>query len=140
MTTWLSSPHNRGVGPTTHHLPQLHGPRTPSLSLSPILPTDPHTRFLHIRASPHDFHDPQSWHSPSMTNILFKHTLLVRVPFNFPLKPRHLTRLFPRFTLTESERDVEVMPGGDYDEVDRLRSGKLPFASVLSWVLQVRRI
>lgn len=29
------------------------------------------------------------------------------------------------------------MPGGDYDDVDGLRSGKLPFASAMSWVLRV---
>ena len=75
-----------------------------------------------------------------MTNILFKPTLPVRVPFSFPHKPHHLTRPFRRFTLTESERDIEVMPGGDYDDVDGLRSGKLPFASAVSWVLHVRRI
>ena len=75
-----------------------------------------------------------------MTNILFKPTLLVRVPFSFPLKPHHLTRPLGRFTLTESERDIEVMPGGDYDDVNGLRSRKLPFASAVSWVLHVRRI
>ena len=32
------------------------------------------------------------------------------------------------------------MPGGNYDDVDGLRSGKLPFASAVSWVLHVRRI
>ena len=47
---------------------------------------------------------------------------------------------FRRLTLTESERDVEVMPGGDYDDVDSLRSGKLPFASTVSWALNVRQI
>lgn len=76
-----------------------------------------------------------------MTNILFKPTLLVRLPFSFPLKPHQLTRSFRRFTLTESERDVEVMPGGNYDDVDgSLRSGWLPFASAVSWILHVRRI
>jgi len=75
-----------------------------------------------------------------MTNILFKPTLLVRHPFSFPLKPHHLTRPFLRFTLTESERDIEVMPGGNYDDVDALRSDKLPFAAAVSWVLHVRRI
>ena len=45
-----------------------------------------------------------------------------------------------RFTLTESERDIEVMPGGDYDDVDSLRSGKLPLASTVSWALNVRQI
>ncbi|KAF9648652.1 hypothetical protein BDM02DRAFT_3143929 [Thelephora ganbajun] len=37
---------------------------------------------------------------------------------------------------TESERDIEVMPGGNYDVIDGLRSGKLQFASTVSWVLQ----
>jgi len=48
----------------------------------------------------------------------------------------------PPFTLTESERDIEVMPGGDYDDVDvdGLRSDWLPFASAVSWILHVRRI
>ena len=32
------------------------------------------------------------------------------------------------------------MPGGDYDDVEGLRSGELPFASAVSWVLHVRRI
>ncbi|KAF9784976.1 hypothetical protein BJ322DRAFT_1108451 [Thelephora terrestris] len=36
---------------------------------------------------------------------------------------------------TESERDIEVMPGGNYDDVDGLRSGRLLFASAVSWVL-----
>lgn len=75
-----------------------------------------------------------------MTNTLSKPTLLVRIPFSFPLEPRRLTRSFRRFTLTESERDVEVMPGGNYDDVDGLRSDKLPFASAVSWVLHVRWI
>jgi len=119
---------------------QLHDTRTPSLFPSAILQADPYTRFLHIGTSPHDSHDPQSWHSPSMTNILFKPTLLVRVPFSSPLKPHHLTRSFRCFTLTESERDIEIMPGGDHDDVDSPRSGKLPFASAVSWVLQVRWI
>lgn len=47
---------------------------------------------------------------------------------------------FSPFTFTESEGDIEVMPGGNYDDVDGPYPDKLQFASAVSWVLQVRRI
>ena len=75
-----------------------------------------------------------------MTNTLSKPTLLVRVPSDFSLKTSYLTRHFRCFTLTETERDVEVMPGGSYDDIDGLRSDMLPLSSALSSVLHVRQI
>lgn len=104
---------------------------------SAIFQTDPFTRFIHIRLSPHDFHDPQAWPNPCTTNILFKPTSPVRVQFNWPFQTPSSNQ---SFTFTESERDIEVMPGGDYDDVDRLHSRELPFSSAMSWVLNVRWI
>ena len=142
MATWLCSSQTTVARAGRRSNP--HRSDSPAhascLYISLILKTDPHTRFLHIETTPHDFHDPQSWHSPSMTNILFKPTLLVHIPFNFHCQTPPSNLPFRRFTLTESERDVEVMPGGSYDEADGLHSGELPFASAVSWGLHVRQI
>ena len=97
VALFTAQPALAGVGPT-HPPPAAAARHTHPVSISPAtVPADPSTRFLHFGASPHDFHDPQSWHSPSMTNILSKPTLLVRIPSHFPLKPRHSNPAFPSF-------------------------------------------
>ena len=125
-----------GVGPTT--------PPAAAARPVPIFLSYPPNRPLHSFSS---YQSPSSRLSRSTVMaqpVYDQHPLQTYFtgPRHIQLPPQtpHLTRLFRRFTLTESERDIEVMPGGDYDDVDGLRPGKLPFASAVSWVLHVRKI
>ena len=142
MTTWPCSPHTRNIGRASvqpHHRCSCtaHAPSPISLSYSPSRPfhsfssspcrSSRHSRSTAMAQPVYDQHPLQTYFTGPR-------------PAQLPSQSSSPNPHFPRLTLTESERDVEVMPGGDYDDVDSLRSGKLPFASTVSWALNVRQI
>jgi len=127
------------IGPL-HNLLQLHGTRTPvfvSLSYSSSRP-------LHSFSSYRNLSSRLSRSTVMAQPVYDQHPLQTYFTGSRPMQlPPQTSSSNPQFSLfyvTESERDVEIMPGGNFDDFDGLRPGKLPFASAVSWVLQVRRI
>ena len=93
MATWRSLPITVApAGSRSNNNTRCSCPaHAPSLCFPHLFSNPTLTLVFFISESfPHDFHDPQSWRNPSMTNILFKPTLPVRTPLSFPLKPHHL--------------------------------------------------